>query len=110
MPQFSFYASYFSDDMIAFLTSSVLAYAMVLIFKHGLNLRRQLFFAFAAGLCIVSKQTAWIFLIPAIAFYLIFMLDYSFEYFKSQNFLQPFFLMGLVFIVGGLDCQISHLS
>ena len=101
MPQFGFYASYFSDDMIAFLSSSILAYSMVLIFKYGITLRRQLFFTFAAGLCIVSKQTAWVFLMPAIVFYFVFMLDYSLEYFKSRSFFQPFVLMGLVFIVSG---------
>ena len=101
MPQFGFYASYFSDDMVAFLTSSILAYTIVLIYKRGLSLSRQIFFAFAAGLCIVSKQTAWIFIIPAIVFYFIFMLNYSFEYFKSRNFFQPFIFMSIAFIVGG---------
>ena len=101
MPQFSFYASYFSDDMAAFLASSVLAYSMVLIFKHGVTLKRQLLFAFAAGLCIASKQTAWVFLIPAILFYFLFMLDYSLDHFKSRDFYLPFSLMTLVFIVGG---------
>lgn len=101
LPQFSFYASYFSDDMIAFLASSILAYAIVVIFKHGISLWKQLLFAFAAGLCVISKQTAWIFLAPAIAFYLIFMLDYSTDYFKSRNFYLPLGLMAFAFIIGG---------
>jgi len=101
MPQFSFYASYFSDDMIAIFAASLLAYAMVLIYKHGVSLWRQLLFALAAGICIVSKATAWVFLAPAILFYLLFMLEYSKDYFLSKDFYKPFLLMGLAFIVGG---------
>ena len=101
MPQFGFYASYFSDDMIAFFASSLLAYTMVLIVKNGITLPKQIFFAFAAGLCVVSKATAWVFLVPAIIFYLIFMVTYSKEYFTSKNFFLPLIYMSLAFIVGG---------
>lgn len=101
LPQFGFYASYFSDDMIAFFSSSVLAYAMVSIYKQGVSLSRQLLFAFAAGLSVVSKPTAWVLLGPAIAFYFIYMLEYSKEYFKSREFYVPLILMSAVFIIGG---------
>ncbi len=101
MPQFSFYASYFSDDMIAFFASSLLVYCMVLIVKQGISLKRQLLFSFAAGLSVVSKPTAWIFLGPAIGFYLIFMLDYSKEFFNSRHFYWPLGLMTTVFIIAG---------
>lgn len=101
LPQFGFYASYFSDDMIAFCAASMMGYAVVSIFKNGVDLKRQMLFAFAAGLSIVSKATAWVFLAPAIVFYLIYMLEYSKEYFTSKAFYLPLVIMSLTFIVGG---------
>lgn len=101
MPQFSFYASYFSDDMISFLAAAMLGYAMVEIYKNGVSFWRQILFAFAAGVCVVSKQTAWIFLGSAIIFYFMYMLDYSKDYFTSKQFYLPLIFMALAFVIGG---------
>ena len=95
MPQFTFYASYLNDDMVALFGASFTAYAMVRVLKCGDTKWSLFLFAAAVGLTIISKQTAWIFFGAAILFYCFFILK------PNSHFLSKHLFMGVIFIATG---------
>lgn len=95
MPQFTFYASYLNDDMAALFAASFFAYAMVKIRKYGSTLSTQLVFAAAAGLTVITKETAWIFFGAAILFYVFYILRFNKDFFVQHM------LMGTMFVIAG---------
>jgi len=95
IPQFGFYASYLNDDMSAIFTASLLSVAMVNLYKNDTSTKAYLFLAFAAGLTVLAKETAWIFVCPAVLFYFCFALK------LDKYFIPRHVLMLAVFILAG---------
>lgn len=62
MPQFSFLASYVSDDSGAIFSATLLIVAVLVVLRYGLRLSTVVLLGLSTGLVILSKLTAWLLL------------------------------------------------
>lgn len=62
MPQFSFLASYVSDDSGAIFSATLLIVAVLVTLRYGLRLSTVVLLGLSTGLVIISKLTAWLLL------------------------------------------------
>jgi len=71
LPQFTFIASYNNDDAGAIFSMSLMLLAMVIVLRRGSNWKTLGFMGFAAGMVILTKQSAWL-IAPTVGLFALF--------------------------------------